>query len=156
MGRSIIFLDFGGVLDSVAALSDPKRVVSKSGFPFDRKCVGVLNEILAKSPETQVVICSAARFSSTLDQMKRWLTAAGFMFNDRVIGALDPAETRNQLAIELWLAANPDVTAYAVLDDFTPAYVGAILERIPKTLTSSVGLSGVLPSAVLRILGVAS
>lgn len=154
MAKRVIFLDFGGVLDSVSMLSNPKLKVTKAGFPFDHRCVAVLNEVLARVSDADVVICSAARSSSTVDQMRGWLKAAGFEYVDRVIGTLDPAETRNQRAIENWLGDNPEIEHYAILDDFRPAYSSALVERIPKTLTSSLGLAGVLPSEVCRLLGV--
>lgn len=153
MAKRIIFLDFGGVLDSVSMLSNPKLKVTKTGFPFDRRCVSVLNEVLARVSDAEIVICSAARSSSSLEQMQGWLKAAGFDYVDRVIGVLDPAETRNQRAIESWLEANAGVEHFAILDDFRPAYSPALVERIPKTLTSSVGLAGVMPSEICRLLG---
>ena len=151
MARKIIFLDFGGVLDSITLLSDPKTSTKRGMYPFDPKCIELLDEIVEET-KALIVICATARMSNSVDKMKEWLAAGGFKHVNYVLGALDPAESQNQRAIEAWLANNSDVTDYVILDDFKIGYSGELLEHVPRLISSQTGLAGLLPSSIYRIL----
>lgn len=151
MANKIIFLDFGGVLDSISLLSDPATSVNRGMFPFYPKCIAVLDEIIEET-KALIVICSSARMNNSVDQMKEWLVTGVFKHVHYVLGALDPAESQNQRAIEAWLANNHDVTDYVILDDFKHAYSGELLEHVPRLISSQTGLAGLLPSSIYQIL----
>lgn len=151
MARKIIFLDFGGVLDSVSAMTGPRFSVKDGMYPFDPRCIELLDEIVEET-KALIVICASARMLNSVDKMKEWLVASGFKHVTYVLGALDPAESRNQQAIEAWLANNPDVTDYVILDDFKHGYSSELLEHMPRLISSQTGLAGLLPSSIYQIL----
>ncbi|MFW5847818.1 MAG: HAD domain-containing protein [bacterium] len=67
----VIFLDHDGVLATDNEYDLPrKRIGNQSYYPFNSKCVDVLNEILMEVPNAVIIVSSDWKLYWTLDQMK--------------------------------------------------------------------------------------
>lgn len=119
MTRRIIFLDVDGVLNSY------RNVVVDGGFPFpkgtpraidprhaeenlDRLAIGMVRK-LCQEFDAQIVLHSTWRMHTDP-------VAFGKRHNLPIIGGTD-ANVGKPRSIKHWLAANPDVKNYLVLDD---------------------------------------
>ncbi len=127
MTQAVIFLDIDGVL---APIPDRFRYGD-----VDPACIGVLNEIVARSGAV-VVVTSTLRFGKAVAELQRLLQEHGFV--GRVVDTT-PTEARGLTRgeeIAAWLAEHP-VERYVILDDH--ADMGALRERLVQT-SPGVGL----------------
>jgi hypothetical protein len=119
MTRKIIFLDVDGVLNSY------RNVVADGGFPFpkgsgrdqdprhreenlDRLAIGMIRRLCAEF-DAQIVLHSTWRMHTDAVEF-------GKRVNLPIIGATDPQRAK-PVSIRTWLAENPDVKNYLVIDD---------------------------------------
>lgn len=119
MARKIIFLDVDGVLNSY------RNVVADGGFPFpkvhpraqeprhaeenlDRLAVGMIRKLCIEF-DAQIVLSSTWRMHvNAVEFGKRW---------DLPIIDCTDLQMSKPMSIKRWLAENPDVKNYVVLDD---------------------------------------
>jgi hypothetical protein len=119
MTRKIIFLDVDGVLNSY------RNVIADGGFPFpkgdaraqdprhreenlDRLAVGMVRK-LCQEFDAQIVLHSTWRMHTDP-------VAFGHRWNLPIIGCTDPRRSKPG-SIRTWLADNPDVRNFIVIDD---------------------------------------
>lgn len=132
MSRPTLFLDIDGVLNGHEY--DPEA----ESNTLRRDCVARLNRVLAET-DCAVVLSSAWRYMVLNGAMT--ITGFGYMLRThgvRIRGGLvgttdrdtqteDPGERGRQ--IQAWLAAHPEVTRFAVVDDMREGFEGLPIVR---------------------------
>lgn len=117
----IVFLDFDGVLNSMADFN-----FKTTSSLFDAPYIARLNAIVVQSG-AKVVISSSWRVNHSLDELRKLLHAAGFQGDvidctpifqyDTVQGLCDIGEIRSA-EIRAWMDAHPvPIASFVVLDD---------------------------------------
>lgn len=120
MSRAVVFLDIDGVLNSRDWFAGLTRRVESVGVwdgawadQLDPACVDRLSRIV-ESTGADVVVSSSWREVMPLSQLAVHLRARGFIGD--VIDCTPITGDRCE-EIRAWLAANPDVDRYVILDD---------------------------------------
>ena len=105
--RRVIFLDIDGVLA-------PIRRWDRYG-DLDAACVGILNEVVARSG-AEIVVSSTWRYGKTAAELQELLAAVGFA--GRVVDTTPtgPLGASRGDEIATWLADN-EVSGYVIIDD---------------------------------------
>jgi len=145
-----LFLDVDGVLNSQAWM---KRCAGVNLLGVDPEAVARVQEIVARTG-AKVVLSSTWRLVNTLvgillrskvpvfDKTPDLVRQAGGMCNER------PRSDE----IEAWLAAHPEVTAWAILDDDEDAGYGACEPHFVQT-NPQMGLDDFCMKRVIALLG---
>lgn len=132
--KKILFLDIGGVLNSLKWFKTRRRALLKSGTTDERgdlirthgdplrasdiddSRVAILNKIV-KTNSCHIVISSAWRPDLTIKQLKLLLCARGFRYPDAIIGRTpkltgfeytqkcERSDTHSGMEVEMWLTA---------------------------------------------------
>ena len=137
--RRVIFLDIDGVLAPI--------LNSLRYGDLDRACVGVLNEIVARSG-ADVVVSSSWRYGKSVPELQQILEDYGF--TGRVVDKT-PTEGRGSdrgEQIAAWLTEHP-VAGCVILDDHRD--MGALLDHLVQT-DAAVGLRSSHTTQALHIL----
>lgn len=125
--KRVIFLDFDGVLNSMASFHMERRKTKaqRNDIPVNQMlchvCCSNFQYILDKAPNTDIVISSTWRELFDLDWLKAKLSSYG-IDTTRVIG-MTPTVMRNfstQIRgdeIKAWLNENPGYDRFVILDD---------------------------------------
>lgn len=117
----IVFLDFDGVLNSLADFA-----FGLGSTCFRPAYIGRLNDIV-KASEAKVVVSSAWRVDHSLDELRQVLTTSGFQgeiigstpihSHDHAVGLSDICRIRCE-EIQAWIDAHSEpLTSFVVLDD---------------------------------------
>ena len=151
MKRKVLFLDVDGVLNH-------HRCMCK-GIDIDPECVLLLNEVLKRVPEVDIVISSVWR-ANGVEKMSFLLESTGlnqgkriehndsdnmrdWVFHDRIIGTTGKYQSPRGLEIQEWLDAHPEVERFVILDDDSDM----LDEQLPFFVQTSTD-TGLLPHHV--------
>lgn len=108
----LIFLDFDGVLNSIAS-----QVVYRTCNKFDSVCVGLVQK-LAEDTSAQVVISSSWRVGNTLDGLREHLAKnGGPELAKRVVAMTPRLVTPRGTEIKKYLDDSGHGGGYVILDD---------------------------------------
>lgn len=105
----VLFLDIDGVLNCPTTTEKVGRGPFAAFLGLDARLVGMLRDWLAENPDVKIVISSSWREDK--DQLDL-IREAGIPFL-----SFTPNMKNRATEIDYWLTANPEVTAYAILDD---------------------------------------
>ena len=119
----VIFLDFDGVLNSVASMiyNNRMKLLGLSYTPtheaFDPIACSNLQYILEDLPEVQIVVSSTWRKYKTLAALQE-IFDTNHILSERMIGTTPEAESRYRGdEIRAYLDAHPEVTEFVIIDD---------------------------------------
>lgn len=124
----ILFLDIDGVLNNFKERN--------FGEKFSPAACGNLKDLLNRVPDLKIVISSAWRIWG-LEYMKKVLENNGIP-SSRIIDVTGREVGIRGHQIQCWLDKNPEVTAFAILDDETD--MGNLMDKLVKT-SSYIGLT---------------
>lgn len=151
----VLFLDWDGVINSQAwqMLNQGKNFLRT----FDPACVARVAEICARTG-CSIVVSSQGRINKTLSEMREILIESGFPPPCPITGATpkdfsypEPrSENERGYAIKAWLAENPRVKTFCVLDDED---VVPLREHQVRTSFYEGGLQDEHVEAVVKMLG---
>jgi hypothetical protein len=110
--RPLIFLDFDGVLNSLAS-----SLTIGCCDKFDRVCVGLVDR-LSTQADADVVISSSWRIGADLEYLrgKLW-TSGGKALADRVVGKTPRLASERGSEIAMWLADHRPDANFVIIDD---------------------------------------
>jgi hypothetical protein len=111
----ILFLD----LDGVVRVPTGKARLGEDDFDFCQERIGMLSEFVEQMG-VKIVISSDWRLFETRDEIKRNLSRnlAGSFHDDW----MTPILGKRWKEIDTWLGTHPEVTSFAVVDDFLPHF----------------------------------
>ena len=137
----VLFLDIDGVLNSAAVLEARGRHDA-----IDRGMVEQINRVTTETG-CSIVISSSWRWLWKLGELKAILRQHGLI--DVVIDVTpkDKQDRRRDNEIQTWLAAHPEVTSFAVVDDDT-----ADLTGVQDRLVGTSFMTGILPHHANRLI----
>jgi len=122
----LIFLDIDGVL-------------VLNGRKFERKLVNHLNNLIAtyfwKSGKNVEIVFNSAWNVNPIDDMKKWLAEAGFLYTNCIIGKTPGTSGGGEL-IRRWLTTNNRVGEPFILLDDSSHDIQAMWCRIAQSVTS--------------------
>lgn len=152
----VIFLDFDGVLNSVASIIyHNRRKLEGTGEVFSHKsfcpiALSNLQYILEELPDVQVVVSSTWRKYNTLTALQDIFMQCNIL-PERMVGTtpVDPGRYRG-IEIESYLKDHPEVTSFVIIDDDSD--MKPYMDRLVQT-DSGNGLMFTDAEKVIEMLG---
>lgn len=154
----VIFLDFDGVLNSVASMiwNNRQKLLGLSDTPSHKSFCPIscsnFQYVLEEVPDVQVVVSSTWRKYNKIDALKK-IFEQNHLIPERMIGTTPVLDGYRGAEIDAYLKDHPEITTFVIIDDDSD--MKPYMDRLVKT-DSRVGFTFVNADKVIEMLGGAS